>query len=497
MSNPRKWPTDLDACHRLLAEQAALAEDLRNALQQAAKIHDQVVLDKDQLIQAQRLEIQIYHRFIFGPRRERIIDGQGQQFLFEIDTSEPEPEVEVEPKPEAPARPRPKRVSRQLELDKLPQVRVEHDIPEAEKTCDCCGQPKAQIGQDESRILEFLPARLELQIHVLPKYACPRCKTGVASPEPPTRPIPKALAGAGLLAELITSKFAEHQPLYRFEDASARWGLHLPRSTLCDWVRGVSELLQPLHDLMKQRVLKSPVIWTDDTPVTFLPDAEPGSKTGRFWVYIGDDEHPYDVFDFTENRRRDGPSKFLSGFAGFLQADAFSGYDGLFLDSGGKIVEVACWAHARRKFFEAKSAAPADASLILNMIGRLYEVEDRARPLPIEERFGLRQSDSLAVLNRLREELDRLKARLLPKSAMAGAVGYALNQWEALCRYASDGRLSIDNNVSERRLRDVTIGRKNWLFLGSESAGPRARRFGRCSPGRGATILSPGRTSAR
>jgi transposase len=183
---------------------------------------------------------------------------------------------------------------------------------------------------------------------------------------------------------------------------------------------------------------------------------------------------PYDVYDFTENRKRDGPADFLKGFAGYLHADAFSGYDGIFTGSDGRILEVACWAHARRKFFDARSSSPVEASLILEVIRRLYEVEDRARPLDDAARRELRQAEAVPILQRLRAELDRLSAKLLPKSALAQAVTYALNQWQALCRYTEDGRLTIDNNASERRVRDQAIGRKNWLFLGSEQAGPRA-----------------------
>jgi hypothetical protein len=216
------------------------------------------------------------------------------------------------------------------------------------------------------------------------------------------------------------------------------------------------------------------VIWTDDTYVMVLGGGESGSHKGRFWVYIGPTAVPYDVYDFTQNRKRDGPSQVLADYEGYLQADAFSGYDGIYTGSGGQIIEVACWAHARRKFFEARSSSPAEASLILEIIRRLYEVEDRARPLDDDARRAMRQTEAVPILKRLREELDRLSSRLLPKSALAQAITYALNQWEALCRYTEDGRLTIDNNVSERRLRDQAIGRKNWMFLGSDGAGPRA-----------------------
>ena len=195
-------------------------------------------------------------------------------------------------------------------------------------------------------------------------------------------------------------------------------------------------------------------------------------STARLWVYLGDAAHPFNVFDFTVNRKRDGPQQFLANYQGYLQADAFSGYDCIY--AGGQIIEVACWAHARRKFFDARSSSPAEASLILQMIRRLYKVEDQARPMDDDARRALRQAEAVPILERLREELDRLSTRLLPKSALAQAVTYALNQWRALCRYTEDGRLTIDNNASERRVRDQAIGRKNWLFLGNDAAGPRA-----------------------
>jgi transposase len=353
-------------------------------------------------------------------------------------------------------------------------VRIEHDVPEADKVCTHCGEAKARIGEDEARVLEFIPARFELHIHVLPKYACSHCRDGVVAPPTPPRPVSGCIAGAGVLAQLVVCKFSDHLPLYRFEDISTRYGLYLPRSTLCDWVSNVADLLKPLYELQKELVLKGPVIWTDDTYVTVLGGEQPGSHKGRFWVYIGTTGFPYDVYDFTDNRKRDGPARFLVNYAGYVQADAFSGYDGIYTGSDGRIVEVACWAHARRKFYEARLSSPAEASLILEMIGRLYEVEDRARPLDDDARCMLRQTEAVPILERLKGELDRLSVKVLPKSGLAQAITYALNQWSALCRYTQDGRLTIDNNVSERRLRDQAIGRKNWMFLGSDKAGPRA-----------------------
>jgi transposase len=473
MITPESWPTDPQRCHDLLSRLTQQVEDLQTALDQAAKLHAQATQEHEQSVQELLRQIELYRRYVFGPRRERLVEAPGQGHLFGFDVDEsvaalPEPPVRS---PGAPARPR---RSRKPDYDRLPQVRIPHDVPEAEKICTHCGEAKARIGEDEARVLQFIPARFELQIHVLPKYACSQCRDGVVAPEGPSRPLSGCIAGAGVLAEVVVSKFAEHLPHYRFEDISTRYGLHLPRSTLCDWVRNVADLLKPLYQLQKDLVRMAPVIWTDDTYVTFLGGEGPGSRKGRFWVYIGPTAFPYDVYDFTEDRKRDGPSRFLASYVGYLQADAFSGYDGIYAGSGGQIIEVACWAHARRKFFEARSSSPAEASLILQMIRRLYEVEDRARPLDDIARLALRQAESVPILERLRDELDRLSTRLLPKSALAQAMTYALNQWRALCRYTEDGRLTIDNNVSERRLRDQAIGRKNWMFLGSVEAGPRA-----------------------
>jgi transposase len=475
MITPQSWPTDPGTCHDLLNRFVQQVEDLQAALDEAAKLHDQTVEAHQQAVDELHRQLEVLRRYVFGPRRERLVEAPGQGHLFELDLTDG---VTVSPEPPASdsgaSAPRRPRKSRKPDYDHLRQIRTEHDVPEAEKVCSHCGEPKARIGEDEARVLEFIPAHFELHVHVLPKYACSHCRDGVSAPEPPPRPLSGCIAGAGLLAGVVVSKFSDHLPLYRLEDISTRYGLYLPRSTLCDWVGKVADLLRPLYELEQELVLKGPIIWTDDTSVTVLGGEKGGSHKGRFWVYIGGTEFPYDVYDFTENRQRDGPAQFLANYAGYLQADAFTGYDGIFTGSDGRIVEVACWAHARRKFFEARSSSPVEASLIVQMIRRLYEVEDRARPLDDDARRALRQAEAVPILERLKGELDRLSSRLLPKSALAQAVTYALNQWQALCRYTEDGRLTIDNNVSERRLRDQAIGRKNWLFLGNDEAGARA-----------------------
>jgi transposase len=455
------------------------AEEARRRIDELQRILDQTAADYDRL-QEEHAELAetlaLLRRYVFGPRRERRVDVPDQGHLFDLPefAAEPEPLIPTPTDDVAPPRSRPARPGRRTRLDHLPHIRIEHDLTEEEKTCACCGGPKRRIGEDESRELEFIPARLEVKVHVLPKYACPKCRDGVASPPVPPKPTPGGMAGPGLVAFVVVSKFADHLPLYRLEDILMRHGVYLSRSTLCDWVRDAAVILEPLAALQKALVLQSPVIWTDDTPVTVLGGETPGSSTGRFWVYIGDDGHPYSVYDFSASRCRDGPAAFLNDYRGFLQADAYGGYDGIFLGSDGGVVEVACWAHARRKFYEARSNAPREANEVLEYIRQLYDIEDRARDATAEERLALRQREALPILDRIETYLDELSQRALPKSALGKAVTYARNQRAALRQYVGDGRLTIDNNVSERTLRLQAIGRKNWEFLGSAEAGPRA-----------------------
>jgi hypothetical protein len=237
-------------------------------------------------------------------------------------------------------------------------------------------------------------------------------------------------------------------------------------------VRAAAERLCPLAERMRALLRESPVLWTDDTPVV-LQSAEGGTCQARFWAYLGDESRPYDVYDFTMNRTRNGPARFLRGYRGYLHADAYGGYDGIYLESNGTIQEVACWAHARRKFYDARESSPRQAHQVLGWIQRLYEIEDRAALLDVVARQTLRQLEAVPILDRIEAWL-AAPGDVLPKSALGKAVTYARNQWAALRRYVTDGRLTIDNNASERRLRAQAIGRKNWLFIGAEQAGHRA-----------------------
>jgi transposase len=486
MSVMQRLPDDPAECQQLLHdllrrndELRRQAEDAEGRINELQRVLDQTAADYDELKEkhAELAEtLALFRRYIFGQRRERFTDAPGQGHLFDVPEiiDEPESATPAMQEQTPPQRPAPDRSPRRTRVDHLPHVRVPHDLPECEKTCSCCGGAKRLIGEDVSRELDFIPARLEVKVHVLPKYACPKCRDGVTSPPVPPKPVSGGIAGAGLVSFVIVSKFADHLTLYRLEDILTRHGVFLARSTLCDWVRNAALVLEPLAELQRRLVLQSPILWTDDTPVTVLGGKEFGSTLGRFWVYIGDPEHPYSVYDFTMSRARDGPAAFLKDYRGFLQADAYGGYDGIFLGSDGRIEEVACWAHARRKFFEARSNAPREANQVLEWIRQLYDIEDRARDLVSVERQLLRQLESVPILDRIEKYIDDLSQRILPKSALGKALTYARNQWAALRRYVSDGRLTIDNNISERTLRLQAIGRKNWEFLGSADAGPRA-----------------------
>jgi transposase len=301
----------------------------------------------------------------------------------------------------------------------------------------------------------------------------------VSAPRPP-RPIDKGLPGPGLLAHIIVSKYADHLPLYRQENISERQGVCIPRSTSCDWMAACAELLRPLYEHMIALVLQSLWLHTDDTPVKNLGH-EPGTTaTARFWTYWGDRDHPYNVFDFTVNRQRDGPQTFLASYRGYLHADAFSGYDALYLPTvlpgTVPIREVACNAHARRKFFEARGSDAVRSHQALAYYAQLYEIERRAKDNGFDDgqRLQLRQDLALPILEQLHTWLERERPQVLPKSPMAEAIGYALNNWTALIRYTEAGFLEIDNNAAEREMKRIAIGRKNWLFVGSSKGGETA-----------------------
>lgn len=354
----------------------------------------------------------------------------------------------------------------------LPREQIEYPVPEAQLTCDRCGQPKDRIGQEVSEELDYVPASFVVRQHIRPKYACKRCQDGVVIADLPDRPIDKGRAGTGLFSHVLVSKYADHLPLHRQEGIYRRHGLELRRSTLCDWVAQSAALLEPIVLEMKRQILTAPKLHTDDTPVPVRNGPRKQIRKGYLWVYI-DPAHNV-VFDYTPTRQRAGPLEFLGEYSGFIQADAYAGYDAVFAQ--GKATEVGCWAHTRRKFYEAKDTAPAVAHESLLLIRQLYKIERQAKEdeLEVEALLALRQAQSKPILATIEERLAVWSQSVLPKSPMGQAIGYAQGQWEALVRYADNPLLAIDNNLAERTLRAVTLGRKNWLFAGSDAGARRA-----------------------
>ena len=493
MDDTNSLPNDLTQCHQLLLaaykqsvqleQQAAQAERrVATSQQQAAeltRVLDETAASFEELKQehAATLDELAWHkRWAFGRRRERFTEGEGQGHLFDLEPSAvDELEGSITPDEEAGTeiKGHHRRKRRQIDWDKLRQIQHEHDLSDEEKVCSCCNRTMDRIGEDVTRELEYEPAKLEAHIHTRPKYACRYCKDGVSAAPLPRRTIPGGIAGPGLITEVFVGKFGDHLPLYRLEDILARYGVYISRSTMSGWMKAVAELLRPLYDLQQKLVLQSSLMWTDDTPITVLGGPK-GSFRGYFWVYIGDKYRPYSVYDFTNSHSRDGPASFLQGYSGYLHADAYTGYDSIFSAPGSSIIEVACWSHTRSRFFKAVGSNPRQSHQVLEWVRQLYDIEDRAHDWSVDARRELRDVEANPVLDKIKAYLAELAPRTLPKSSLAKAVTYAHNQWEALRRYTDDGRLTIDNNVSERTLRHQAIGRKNYLFLGSESAGPRA-----------------------
>jgi transposase len=440
---------------------------------------------------------QLQHRIalllerIYGRRSERF--NPHQPLLFpELNQAEAEAPVTdataateagtpaTEPPPDQPKKRHPH--GRKQLPKNLPHKEEHHRLSEAERACPTCGTPRDEVGTETTSQLDYHPASLFIRDHIEHKYACACCsKQGtpqfVAASKPP-QPLGKGSPGAGVVAYVLVTKYYDHVPLYRQEGIFGRQGLDLSRSTTCDWMAECARRFAPLYDLMKNELLHSKVLWTDDTSVKLQGGEPDETKRSRLWAYLGDAQHPYNVFDFTLNRRRDGPLTFLKTYRGYLHADAFSGYDPLYVpidDAGLALIkEIACNAHARRKFYEARSSDELRAHLALGYYRQLYEIERQAKGLPEEVRWQMRQDLAVPILQKFHAWLEAEYEPLLPKSPMREAFTYALNQWQALCRYTEAGFLTIDNNWTEREMKQIAIGRKNWLQFGSPQGGKTA-----------------------
>ena len=431
-----------------------------------------------------KLVIEKYRRMIFGRKSEKLT-GELEQLEFRLEeletaqAAEEAAQAATEATQSSSTQTDSKRRSRPARKplpEDLPREVITH-LP-AHNCCPDCGGALRQFGEDVSEQLERIPASFKVIRHVRPKFACAGCESVIEAPAP-ARPIDRGLPGPGLLAHVLVSKYADHQPLYRQSQIYAREGIDLDRSTLAGWVGAASELLTPLVDEIKKHVLAAAKIHADDTPVPVLAPGNGKTKTGRLWTYVRDDRPagvstaPAVWFAYSEDRKGEHPRRHLKNFKGALQADAYSGFHHLYGD--GVIYEVACWAHTRRKFHDIHVAhASPTTTEALARIGALYGIEEQIRGKPAELRCSVRQTRSRPLLDELRQWMDKTLRSLSTKSETAGAIRYALSHWRALTRYVDDGLLEIDNNSAERALRAVAIGRKNYLFMGADSGGQRA-----------------------
>ena len=387
--------------------------------------------------------------------------------------------AEIREETEEPKKPRSRGKGRRPLPKDLPREEILIDLAAKQKVCACCGEEMVRIGEDETEKLEVVPARLYAVKYVRPRYACAKCKDAVAQAPLPAFPIQRAAAGASLLAFLMLSKYADHLPLCRMERVFARHGIDMPRSKTSAWMMQIAELMAPLIVLMLQRITKrSLVIGADETTIQKLDPGQGKTKRCYLWEYRGDEHAPYTVFDFQISRGRAGPMEILRDYKGFLQCDAYSVYTTLRKKEGLGFTQVGCWAHARRKFVEALDAGDDRALGAVELIRELYRIEKlgREKTFDHEALRKMRQEESVPALGRLR---DWMNARLdvLPKSPLGNAIGYTLDNWKELTIYTTDGRLPIDNNAVERSIRPVALGRKNWLFAGSDRGGEAAATF--------------------
>jgi len=454
-----------------MPEAADLPDDVEALKVELVAARALVIEQKIQL-EKLRFEIARLKRMKYGRSSEQLDTQIGQMQLTLEDL-----EATLAETPE-PLRPAPKPAPIKPVRRALPAHLPREDVVHATAcTCPACGGTLRRLGEDVSEMIEYVPGRYKVVRHVRPKFSCGACQK-IVQASAPSRPIARGLAGPAFLAHVLVSKYADHLPLYRQSQIYAREGLDLDRSTLADWVGGASELVEPLVRSLGRYVMSATKLHGDDTPVPVLCPGRGTTKQGRLWTYVRDDrpaaspDPPAVLFRYSPDRKGERPKAHLAPFTGVLQADAYAGFDRLY---GERIQEAACWAHVRRKFYEIHVAhASPIAAEALDRIGRLYGIEAEIRGRLPDERAAVRQARAGAELEALHAWLHTIVAKLSKKSELALAIRYALSRWSALTRYRDDGRLEIDNNAAERALRAVALGRKNWLFAGSDEGGERA-----------------------
>lgn len=464
--SPGELPDDVEALKALVAQ------------------HVDLLAQRDEKIAAQRLVIEHLSKIAFGKKSEKRprlagqseASGQGHLFhaelLAEAERTAKAKRVQGEITLDPPKRPAPRKGRRSSFPDHLPRITTRYELEDDACTCKHCGGALHEIGEESTRELERLETAVVHEIRRA-KYACRQCEDGVTTAPGPDRVIDKGLLGPGFLAHVAVERFGQHLPYNRLEQKYASEGLSLSRSVLERSMKTLAEILQPIRDRLLSEILAAPELFTDDTPVTIAnPRAGPGSKKGRVWIYL--DREGRHAYDFSDSRKSARPQTILASYRGAIHADAYPGYDQLFVPEGA--TEVACWAHTRRKFLDAEGSESKLAKEAIVRIGELYAIERAAKEseLDDEARHALRQEHSRPIADELFAWMAATQATVLPKSPMGVALNYALKLETALRRYLDNGRLSIDNNAAERALRAVAVGRKNWLFFQTEGGGDTA-----------------------
>lgn len=462
-------PDDVEALRAMVV---AMQQQVASSEIELQKAHTKMAAQHAHL-QVLQQQLAVLRRARFGKQSEKL-DAQLHQLELQIEEIESSI-ADMPPLPETAKKDKPASSARKPLPAALPRDVIEHGKQDC---CEQCGQSLSQIGEDVSEQLEYIPASFRVIRHVRPKYSCAGCST-IAQAPAPSRPIPRGYAGPGLLAHVIVAKYTDHLPLYRQSQIYSREGVALERSTMADWVGQVSHLLRPLNNALNQYVMAATKLHGDDTPVPVLQPGRKTTKLGRLWGYLRDDrpagstDAPAVWFSYSPDRKGKWPAEHLANYVGTLQADGYAGYNALY--ATGNIHEAACWAHVRRKFYEIDQVQPDSfATQVLKAIAELYAIEKQIKGKPPDQRMAIRQEQAKPRLEQLKNQLRETLSRVPKKMPLAKAIHYALVRWDALVLYTNDGAIEIDNNPIEREIRPIAIGRKNYLFAGSDTGGERA-----------------------
>jgi len=467
-----------------LHEEITRLERENEHLQRANGAQQATIATLQEQLEALTEQMALLKKALFSPRRERFLPDPDQKLLFQpeqLGGNDVAPAQESHPNEEGPpARNKQRRHKRQRFAfpQCLPVKRFEHPLPPEQLACPCgCGQ-RAVISEEITRQLEYVPPSVYVAEHVRYTYGCPVTRDGelLVTSNKPANINEKGALGPSTIAWLAQSKFERHLPLYRLQEelqsASRMW---FSRSVLCGALVRTAERLRPLWDLIRRLILHSFYLRIDETTGRVLRPGAGKTDLIYLWIYIGDDDHPYQLFDYRLDRSRAGPEEILSGYQGGLLTDGHSAYASLVKESGGRLLDLGCWAHARRKFDESCAVtAHALAHDVLAWIWQLYDIEDRLADADPAERQRVRMRESAPILDELQRQLTAAQPTVRPSSKLYEAIGYLLNRWEAMTRFTTDGRYAIDNNAAERSIRPSVIGRKNYEFFGSDRGGAAA-----------------------